>query len=158
MRPTSLPFEAARAINDCTSNRIPCLGSLVIDPMVQINFLAGDWNPDGSMLHAKFARTSDSEKGQLTLVLVSGTRPVPVLWAEMRVPVMAAAGDAQRARVAMKKVWLLGLADPAAMVPELAASPTELINLTHSCQENDHDKEHPYPPSRYFHPCASAIC
>lgn len=66
--------------------------------------MAGDWRQDGPMLPVEFARASDSGEGRLTLVLVEGARPVPVLWAELNAPDVAAAKQALRARERCKEL------------------------------------------------------
>jgi hypothetical protein len=80
--------------------RIACLawGSLVWEPRELQNDMEGDWNEDGPILPVEFARTSDGGEGRLTLVLVAGAQPVPVLWAEMLVSDVAAARESLRAR------------------------------------------------------------
>jgi hypothetical protein len=79
---------------------IACLawGSLVWNPRELKAVLAGEWHQDGPELPIEFARASDGGEGRLTLVLVPGARPVPVLWAEMRLSDVAAAKEALRAR------------------------------------------------------------
>lgn len=82
------------------SLRVACLawGSLVWDPRDLKSALATDWRTDGPMLPLEFARTSDSGRGRLTLVIVDGARPVPALWAEMCASDVNAAREIMRIR------------------------------------------------------------
>ena len=70
---------------------IACLGwgSLIWDPR---NLpICSEWRTDGPELPIEFAR--QSQDGRITLVIVGGARPVPVLWAMLDVPSI---GDARR--------------------------------------------------------------
>lgn len=88
-----------------TARRIACLGwgSLEWDPRELRDVLEGQWHQDGPVLPIEFARASDGGEGRLTLVLVAGARPVPVLWAEMRLSDVTAAKEALRAREGCKE-------------------------------------------------------
>lgn len=56
----------------------------------------GEWRPDGPMLPVEFARQSSN--GQITLVLVQGTAPVPSLWSAFNTRDLTAARESLRKR------------------------------------------------------------
>lgn len=78
--------------------RTVCLawGSLVWNPGKLEPYLTSQWYQDGPALPVEFARVS--RNGRLTLVLVPGRTPLPVLWAEMRVRDVAEARQVVKER------------------------------------------------------------
>jgi len=69
----------------------------------------------------EFARQSDN--GRMTLVLVSGVKPVPSLWVRLKTADMAAAKEALRLRegptnIANIGFWTVGQ-EPPALIPDL---------------------------------------
>ena len=71
-------------------------GSLIWDPRTLA--IEGDWEDDGPRLPLEFARVSKSRLRALTLVIVEGGKPAPVLWA------VSTEGNLPRARKNLKEV------------------------------------------------------
>ena len=63
------------------------------------------WRPDGPMLPIEFARMSRG--GEVTLVILEGVPPVPVLWSQMHIQSVAAARENLRIREGRtKREWI----------------------------------------------------
>ena len=58
--------------------------------------ITGAWRPDGPLLPVEFAR--QSRDGRITLVLIDGAKPVPVLWTNLTVNSLDEAREALRLR------------------------------------------------------------